>query len=258
MLPEAAVILDAGAFEWRCGWADDDGPSEIRAAAEMQQPREDYNGFSDIVHSLEGIDEVNEYAVIVSEPTNQTSESRERVAAAVFANQAAQAICCYPAPLLAIYNAGFDTGILVDVGYTATCIYLIYEGTPVLDGVTLHPLAGAHIPGESNADTSCEPLFDPRVLDGTCNKLCGVHDAIIRTLVLADVSLRPSLLAHVVVVGGGSKLTTFPEQLERQASGVHDMRPPHSSAALFVCRSLGGDTPPFAALGIGGGHNWAT
>ncbi|KOO53210.1 hypothetical protein Ctob_009703 [Chrysochromulina tobinii] len=141
----------------------------------------------DALQALESFEELEECALVLAEPPDESEAHRERAAAAAFTVQAVQAVCCYPGPLLAVYNAQFDTGVLVDVGFPATFIYIMYDGKSVLDGAVLHGLGGKHC--GRTADASCDGLFDPSLLDdehAAAKELCGLPEAIVRTVMLAD------------------------------------------------------------------------
>ena len=215
MLPDVVVVADAGACEWRLGYVEDGGPSVILPAHVTADGRMDVAKLPDALRALESFEELKECALVLAEPPDESEAHRERAAAAAFTVQAVQAVCCYPAPLLAVYNAQFDTGVLVDVGFPATFIYIMYDGKSVLDGAVLHGLGGKHC--GSTADASCDGLFDPSLLDdehAAAKELCGLPEAIVRTVMLADVSLRQQLLGHIALVGGTSKLSQCPERLE--------------------------------------------
>ena len=215
MLPDVVVVADAGACEWRIGYVEDGGPSVILPAHVTADGRMDVAKLPDALRALESFEELEECALVLAEPPDESEAHRERAAAAAFTVQAVQAVCCYPAPLLAVYNAQFDTGVLVDVGFPATFIYIMYDGKSVLDGAVLHGLGGKHC--GSTADASCDGLFDPSLLDdehAAAKELCGLPEAIVRTVMLADVSLRQQLLGHIALVGGTSKLSQCPERLE--------------------------------------------
>jgi len=215
MLPDVVVVADAGACEWRFGYVEDGGPSVILPAHVTADGRMDEAKLPDALQALESFEELEECALVLAEPPDESEAHRERAAAAAFTVQAVQAVCCYPGPLLAVYNAQFDTGVLVDVGFPATFIYIMYDGKSVLDGAVLHGLGGKHC--GRTADASCDGLFDPSLLDdehAAAKELCGLPEAIVRTVMLADVSLRQQLLGHVVLVGGTSKLAKCPERLE--------------------------------------------
>ena len=65
--------------------------------------------------------------------------------------------------------------------------------------------------------TCAEGLFDPGVLGIALPAgVVGLHTAVLRTVALADVSLRSALLGNVVLAGGGSLLTGLAERLERE------------------------------------------
>lgn len=200
-LPDDVIVLDAGSFEWRCGWSYDNGPSIIEPAGEA-------DGVAALLRTLEGIDEVEECAILVAEPASQSAADRIRTARAIFAIPTVQSICFWPAPLLAIYNLTFDTGLLIDIGLHATFILALYEGKPVLEGPTLHPLGGRDLAGGGDAETLLEP--------NRAGGLCGVHEAILRTIACVDVSLRASLLSHIALVGGSTMAAGFPELLQQK------------------------------------------
>ena len=187
-LPDVIVVLDLGACDWRIGWADEDGPSNIHPAHTSTDGSADESRLAEALHSLESFEELDECGLVLTEPPNESAAHRERVAESAFAVAAVQSLCCFPAPLAAIYNNGFDTGVLVDVGYSATLIYMLFEGRPVLEGATLHPLGGRHLcePGvRSSADDACDGLFEPALLPSehaAARALCGVHEAIARSL----------------------------------------------------------------------------
>jgi actin-related protein len=226
------VVVDVGSTEWRVGWADDDGPSVVVPA-----PTNAAGFVSNCLHSLEGFDEANACTVLLSEPPDQTSARRDAAARLLFAHPTVQALCCMPSPLLSVYAAEFDTGVLVEVGWARTFVFALYEGRPVLDGVTCHALAGRH--AGDTADAPCDVLFGQPPPEagaeagaqagaqagahggagsaGSGVEACGVDGAILRTLALIDdASIRARLLCHVAVVGGGSLLPGFASRLEEE------------------------------------------
>lgn len=200
------IILDAGACEWRCGWADDDGPAEVLPGRSTT--------FVSAFEALEAFgsdDGVEAADVLVTAWPDAPIEERHQTAHALFAEPSVRSVCVYPAPLLAMYNTGFETGILVDVGQRAAFIYPIVEGHAVLDAATMHPRASRGGDCHENESLDCDMLFQPPY-EGAA---CSLHEALLRTVDLVDVSLRAALLGHIALVGGGTKLVDFPERLER-------------------------------------------
>jgi len=220
-LPDVVFVVDAGSCQWRLGDANDEGG--VGKLVEAYLTREgdiDTSKIGEALHDIEDFDELDECGVVLSEPPNVTAVHRMERAAHAFAAKTVQSLLCFPAPLLSVYNNGMDTGVLVDVGHRSTFIYLMYEGAPVLEGATLHGLAGQHL-GASSADTSCDGLFSPGGLeDEAAKQLVGVHEAIVQTVCLADVSLRQELLANISLVGGASDWRRtgedFPARLEEE------------------------------------------
>lgn len=246
-----AIAIDAGAREWRFGWCDDEGNCEVAAgtaAGDVQALRERLGTAFEILEA-----EPSEHALLVSERPGATDAEREAIAAAIFADHGVQSLWFVAAPLLALYNAGKDTGVVVDVGETCTYILPVYEGHPVLAAATVVPLGGGLLP-HSGADASCDGLFTPPQGgnsgsdggDGAAAAVCGLAEAVLRTVALADTSLRAPLLASVILVGGGSRLADFPERMQRELTDAID-----ASGTPWVARCVANADRRIAAW-IGG------
>ena len=217
------ILLDAGAREWRCGFSDEDGPAVILPGPSAG------GGFpawkeklSNAIEALEA--EPPEQAVVLSERPGTSTGAREAMANALFTDHGAAALWTVAGPLLALFNSGRDTAVLVDVGERATHILLVYDGHDVLEvGAAVHPLAGGHLPN-SGGDASCDGLFDPSVLDqeesNKTDATIGVHEAVLKCVSLADVSLRKELLANIVLVGGATRLADFPQRFQTEIEGL--------------------------------------
>ena len=144
--------------------------------------------------------EPSECALILSEPPATTAAQRAERADFLF-GLGLQSLHFAAAPLLAIYDAGFDTGMVVDVGQRAAYIYGLVDGLSVLEAATVVPLPAS---GEERTWPECEDHL-PLLLD-----------ALVRTLGLIDTSLRAQLLSSLTLVGGGSFAPELPERLERE------------------------------------------
>ena len=213
-------VLDAGASQWRFGWADDPEHMDIitGAAPDSELWR------AQLIKTLEeAAAEVPALAVLLSVAPDAPASTRERAASALFAaSPSVSAVHIASAPLLALYNTGgaggFDTGILLNIGESSTFICAIYEGRPAIDAAVVHPLGGQHLraqhPDAAWETLGCAGLFDPSLLG--LNGVEGVHDVIMRVVALADVSVRGALLERVVLVGGGSQAAGFSTRLEQE------------------------------------------
>ena len=158
-----AVLIDAGAREWRCGFSEDDGPAVVLPGPRLG------GGFSAWCAQLkQAFDELevtpSEHAVVLSETPGTSAAAREAMAAAVLTDHGAGALWIVASPLLALFNSGRDTGVIVDVGESATYILMVYDGRP-LAHAAVHPLAGGHAPN-SGPDAACDVLFEPTLLAG--------------------------------------------------------------------------------------------
>ena len=228
-LPDTPTLLiDAGTREWRCGFSDEDGPGIIL-------PVPPGGGFElwkqQLAKAFEALEATpSEHAVVLSERPGTSAAAREAMAGAIFGDHGAAALWLCASPLFSIFNASRDTGVVVDVGERATYIVMYYEGHPVLDEAAVHSLAGGHLP-EGGADASCDGLFEPSLLSSSAPEAVGrapiatgaafgVHEAITRTVALADVSLRSDLYANIVLVGGGSRLPDMPDRLTRELNST--------------------------------------
>lgn len=214
------LIVDAGRCQWACGYAYDDGPSVLLPApAAPDGDREAIR--AQVLAAFEEleVDADDGLSAIVTEPPGTSAAAREGVARAFF-RSGIRSLHIVAAPLLAMYSTDFETGVIVDVGHCATHVFCMHSGLPALPIVaaTMHPVAGAHaVPHDVDAEpdhhsppTSCEHLFGP----------CGVHDAVARTVGLADVTLREALFGRVVCVGGGSLAPGFAERLSDELRAI--------------------------------------
>lgn len=201
----STIVIDAGMCEWRCGWAYDEGPSEVLSGTpDGSTPARLAAAFI----ALEATPA--ETSVIISERPGTLAAEREGIAAALFSEHGVHSVCIAAAPLLALFHIQRDTCLLVDVGERSCTIFPVYEGHAVLDAATAHPLAGGNLPSRL---AGCDGLFEPSRLGLT---VVGVHQAVLRTIALVDVSLRGTLLHNIVLIGGGSLLDGFPERLRRE------------------------------------------
>ena len=201
--PPPIAVIDNGANEVRCGWAGDDGPAEclpggtkiaaLLEALEVEEPSEQLGG------------------IVLSERLGASASQREATAAALF-KLGVPRVYISTAPLLTLYHLGADTGIVVDIGEHCTCIFPMYEGFPILDAATRVDLGGASLDGRE----ACDGLFEaPDSYPGDA-PFVGVHEAILRTVRLCDVSVRRALLGQVLCVGGATLLPGFVERLTRE------------------------------------------
>ena len=120
---EPVVVIDAGASEWFCGFDCDNGPEVLVPAPSVS---------GDVKTTLRGVLEKleaapSEHGVLISESAGTSEEEREGLAAALF-SMGVPCVCIVAAPLLALYNTGFDTGVLVDVGENLAFIFPIFAG----------------------------------------------------------------------------------------------------------------------------------
>ena len=207
---EALIVVDAGAREWRCGWADEEGPEQIMPG----KCSSDVDAWTaQLVQAYAALEaEPPSHPVLLSERAGVAESEREAMAAALFEREVPM-VYMAAAPLLALYNTGRDTCVLVDVGEQSTSIVVIFEGRNVVDAATLYPLGGGQL-AESGVGASCDAFFEPsRLADGGLSPALGLHEVLLRAVQLADVSLRGELLRNIVVVGGGSLLSGFADRL---------------------------------------------
>ena len=129
-LPPVAV-LDAGAHQWRCGFA---GGEEIDAILDSSTA-----GWSAALAKLEA--EPAEHAVLLSEPAGSSNADREATVKTLF-DLGVQALYVSAAPLLPLYHFSMDTGVIVDVGERRTTIWPVYEGHLALGAATVLELGG--------------------------------------------------------------------------------------------------------------------
>ena len=92
MLPDVVVVADAGACEWRLGYVEDGGPSVILPAHVTADGRMDVAKLPDALRALESFEELEECALVLAEPPDESEAHRERAAAAAFTVQAVQAV----------------------------------------------------------------------------------------------------------------------------------------------------------------------
>ena len=120
-----AIVIDAGAREWRCGFSDDDGPAVVLPspppgggfAAWKTQLDEAFT-------ALEA--DPTEHCVVLSERPGTSPAAREAMATTLFSDHGIAGLWMVAAPLLALFNSGRDTGVLVDIGERATYIPVSY------------------------------------------------------------------------------------------------------------------------------------
>ena len=192
------LLFDAGACQWRCGRAEEQGPDVVLPGVAAGDTEAWQHQFKAALEQLEA--DPTECALILSEPPATTAAQRAERASFLFA-LGLQSVHFAAAPLLAIYDAGFDTGMVVDVGLRAAYIYALVDGLSVLEKATVVRLPSS---GEERAWPDCEDHL-PLLLD-----------ALVRTLALIDISLREQLLATITLVGGGSFAPELPQRLEQQ------------------------------------------
>lgn len=195
MSDNVVVVIHAGDAEWHCGFDCDSGPvAKLPAIG---------GGGADAMRkqlraAFDEIDAVpSEHAVLFCEAAGTSTVERDAIGSFLLDELGVRALQFAAAPLLAIYNNGFDTGVLVDVGTHVVHVYMMYAGVAVLDTAAAHSLDHATDPPVSRT-----------------------RDAIVRTIALADLSLREALLASVVLVGIGSMAADFPSKLEAQLASA--------------------------------------
>ena len=206
------VCVDAGRSEFRYGFADMDAGADVMAGVDASDTKILMQHLATALDELLGDDESDDEQIhlLISERPGISRDEREAMATAIFSDKRVDSLWMVAAPLLALFNAGKDTCVVVDVGETAAYVLPIFQGHPLHDAATCHPIAG----GSSGGDlSSCAVLFEQTANGGGGD---GLHDAILRTVQLADVSVRGALLANIVLVGGGSLLPGCVERLERE------------------------------------------
>lgn len=188
---DSLLVFDLGLDQWACGWASESGPSEIMPAAAADD-RDLRTRLHAVFMALDATPA--ECAVLLCEPAGTTDERRDALAAALFA-------CGVPllwaaaAPRLALFYSERETATLVDICGTRAFVLPVYCGHACLDCATEHPLDD--------------------------DEACGLHEAVLQTVDLVDVSLRAALLAAVVVVGSGAREEHVAQRLrERLDSSV--------------------------------------
>lgn len=203
MSTSEVIVIDAGAHQWQCGFAGDEGPGTILPGAKSDETFDAQVFAVFEALEVESTDELG--AVLLSAPAATTPATRERIAKALFAG-GVRRLHISASPLLALCSTGFETGVLVDVGHTHTHILAIYAGHAALPlaAATVHPIGGNAAPERG----SCDALFE------SGNGACGLHEAVWRTVALADVSVRGALLERVVCIGGGTMLPSFVDRFE--------------------------------------------
>ena len=214
------LILDLGGDEWRCGWAEDSGPEVV-----VRAPEEDKD-FEPLLVSV--FDELkadpSQCAVLVSEPPGTSAAARMRVAQSLFQIHQVPALWIVAAPLLALFNAERETVVMVDVVDKVAFILTIHLGHAVIEACTAHPL------GE-NASSS------------------ALHEAILATVDLCDISIRAELLANVFVVGKGSRDQSFAARLRTDLASMSLARDPRWRRRHWRQTTSGvPDAPPAALL----------
>ena len=189
------VVIDAGASEWFCGFDCDSGPAAKLPAIGVDDATTLRKQLRSAFDELDAVP--SEHAVLFCEAAGATSIERDAIATILVDDLGVCALHFAAAPLLAIYNNGFDTGILVDVGTRVVHVYMMYEGIAVLDTASAFALEDAQ--------------------DST---VVRTADAVLRTIALAEMSVRGALLAAVVLVGSGSMAADFPSALEAQLASA--------------------------------------
>ena len=192
------LVLDLGSDEWRCGWAEDSGPEVV-----VRAPEEDKDFLpllSSVFEELRA--DPSQCAVLVSEPPGTSAPARMRVARTLFESHRVPALWIVAAPLLALFNAERETVVMVDVADTVAFILTVHLGHAVVEACTAHPLVG------ENASSS------------------ALHEAILATVDLCDVSIRAELLANVFIVGKGSRDKSFAARLRTDLASMSLARDP--------------------------------
>ena len=189
------VIIHADAAVWYCGFDCDSGPiaklPAIRGGG-VDAMRKQLHAVFDEIDAVPSA-----HAVLFCEAAGTSTVDRESIAALLLGDLGVIAVHFAAAPLLAIYNNGFDTGVLVDVGPDAVHVYMLYAGMAVLDTASAYMTAHAT---ELAVARAC--------------------DAIVRTIGLADMSVRGALLGSIILVGSGSMAADFPSNLEAQLASA--------------------------------------
>ena len=121
------LLFDTGACQWRCGRAEEQGPDVVLPGVAAGDTEAWQRQIKAAIEQLEA--DPAECALILSEPPATTAAQRAERADFLFA-LGLQSVHFAAAPLLAIYDAGFDTGMVVDVGQHAAYIYAIVDGCP--------------------------------------------------------------------------------------------------------------------------------
>lgn len=137
------LLFDTGACQWRCGRAEEQGPDVVLPGVAAGDTEAWQHQIKTAIEQLEA--DPTECALILSEPPATTAAQRTERAGFLFA-LGLQSVHFAAAPVLAIYDAGFDTGLLVDVGQRAAYIYAIADGWPGPSSSPLSRLSAARAP----------------------------------------------------------------------------------------------------------------
>lgn len=119
------LLFDTGACQWRCGRAEEQGPDVVLPGVAACDTEAWQHQMKAALEQLEA--DPTECALILSEPPATTAAQRAERASFLFA-LGLQSVHFAAAPLLAVYDAGFDTGMVVDVGLRAAYIYALVDG----------------------------------------------------------------------------------------------------------------------------------
>ena len=131
------LLFDTGACQWRCGRADEQGPDVVLPGIAAGDTEAWQLQIKAAIEQLEA--DPTESALILSEPPATTTAQRAERADFLF-GMGLRSVHFAAAPVLAIYDAGFDTGMVVDVGQRAAYIYGLVDGLSVLEAATVVPL----------------------------------------------------------------------------------------------------------------------
>ena len=233
MDPNAACIcVDAGEREWRYGWADDEGSQGVEVATGLAfaeaGPSEWRNSLASAFEVLEATPA--EHPCLISERPGTTAEG-VAMAQVLFDHFHVPAVWFVASPLQpCTMRARTPVCWLMWASARRSCS----PCTAATQRSTPQPYyRSAAARSKTRGRRRAATLFEPSVVGTGAAALCGVHEAVLRTVALCDASVRGALLGNIVLVGGGTRLRDFPERLLAELkSSLHEASAPWTPCVI--------------------------
>ncbi|XP_078398565.1 uncharacterized protein LOC144680902 isoform X5 [Cetorhinus maximus] len=157
-----------------------------------------------------------EHPVLLTEAAMNPHQNRERMVEIMF--EVFNVPFSYVAmqAVLALYSSGRTTGITLDSGDGVTHTVPVYEGYSLPHAVQRLNLAGRDL------TEYLRKLLKERgySFNTSAEDHYGIHESLLRAIILCDVDLRQTFAANIILSGGNTMLTGLSARVQKEISSM--------------------------------------